>query len=152
MALGGPTEQEFLVDLLRLEPAGRPVRDERAAEIAAARAELREYFAGRRRHFSLRVDRRRLTAFQERVLACTADIPHGCVASYSAVAAAIARPGAARAVGGALGRNPVPIVIPCHRVIAADGSLGGFSVRGTRRSLGIKSRLLAIEQGRASGR
>ncbi|MFQ5701822.1 MAG: hypothetical protein ACE5HU_08270, partial [Acidobacteriota bacterium] len=60
VALGGPTEQEFLVDLLRLEPAGRPVRDERAAEIAAARAELREYFAGRRRHFSLRVDRRRL--------------------------------------------------------------------------------------------
>ncbi|MFQ5845956.1 MAG: methylated-DNA--[protein]-cysteine S-methyltransferase [Planctomycetota bacterium] len=90
-----------------------------------ALGQLREYFAGRRRIFDLplRLD---ASPFTRRVLERVAEIPFGRAASYGEVAAAVRRPRAARAVGGAVGRNPLPILIPCHRVLAADRQLGGF--------------------------
>ncbi len=82
-----------------------------------------------------------LRGFRRAVLEYVATIPRGSVCSYGEVAAALGRPGAARAVGQALRANPVPLLVPCHRVVAADGSLGGFSAGGRRQ----KERLLQAE-------
>lgn len=87
------------------------------------------------------IDLARLPAFQRRVLAATARIPRGEVRTYGGIAAAIGAPGAARAVGTALARNPFPLLIPCHRVVRADGQIGEYSGGGS----GIKRRLLAME-------
>ncbi|MDP1698978.1 MAG: methylated-DNA--[protein]-cysteine S-methyltransferase [Xanthomonadaceae bacterium] len=90
-----------------------------------ARQQLREYFAGTRRAFTLPL-RPRGTAFQMRVWQTLAQIPFGHTWSYKQLALACGSANAVRAVGGANGRNPLPIVLPCHRVIGADGSLTGF--------------------------
>ena len=90
-------------------------------------AQLREYFAGDRFDFSLPVDLAKLTPFQRRVLAMTCRIAPGQVWTYRRVAEKLGRPHSSRPVGQALARNPVPIVIPCHRVIASNGSLRGYS-------------------------
>jgi methylated-DNA-[protein]-cysteine S-methyltransferase len=87
------------------------------------------------------LDRSSLSAFQERVYKMVSSIPPGQVRSYGWVARQIGNPLAARAVGQALSSNPIPIVIPCHRVVASDGSLGGFSA-GTR----WKIKLLELEK------
>jgi O-6-methylguanine DNA methyltransferase len=101
--------------------------------------QLGEYFAGRRREFDLEL-RPYGTQFQLRVWQALCDIPFGAVRNYGDIARAIGQPLAARAVGQANGRNPLPIVVPCHRVIASDGSIGGYSG-----GLEIKHRLLALE-------
>ncbi len=101
---------------------------------------LREYFAGGRRHFDLPVDIVFGTAFDRKVWEALREIPFGEVRSYGWVAARIGRPGAARAVGAANGRNPVSIVVPCHRVVQADGGLGGYTG-----GIGIKAKLLELE-------
>ena len=102
--------------------------------------QLRQYLAGERRAFDLPMDLSQGTAFQQAVWRATMTIPYGQVCSYGQVAALIGKPRATRAVGGALGRNPVPVIVPCHRVIAADGSLGGFSI-----GLPLKRALLQID-------
>ena len=86
-------------------------------------------------------------AFERRVYEAARAIPPGEVRTYGQIAAEIGDPGAAQAVGKALGRNPFPIVVPCHRVVAADGKAGGFSAPGGRST---KLRLLAIERARRS--
>jgi len=95
--------------------------------VAPAIAQLREYFAGQRTVFDLAVDLSVLTPFQQEVLAVTQQIPAGQTWTYQRVAQEMGRPNSSRPVGQALARNPIPIVIPCHRVIASDGSLGGYS-------------------------
>jgi O-6-methylguanine DNA methyltransferase len=102
--------------------------------------ELAEYFAVKRREFSLAVDLRG-TEFQCAVWREIAAIPYGDTLTYAEVARAAGRPSAVRAAGTATGANPVPILIPCHRVIAAHGKLGGFSG-----GLDAKRRLLALEK------
>lgn len=97
-----------------------------AARCRTAIAQLREYFAGARRDFDLPL-RPHGTSFQLAAWQQLQRIPYGSTISYAEEAARLGRPQAYRAVGGANGKNPLPIVIPCHRVIAADGSLGGFS-------------------------
>jgi len=89
-------------------------------------AQLKEYFSGQRRKFDLPLDLSSLTPFQREVLAVTNRIPWGEVWSYQRVAQEMGRPKSSRPVGQALGRNPIPIVIPCHRVVASDGGLGGY--------------------------
>ena len=81
-------------------------------------------------------------AFERAVYEATRAIPRGSTRSYGEIAAAVGDPGAARAVGQALGRNPVPVIVPCHRVLAADGRPGGFSAPG---GVSTKLRMLAIE-------
>jgi len=98
-------------------------RDERP--FAEAFAQLRAYFAGELTQFSLPL-RLAGTAFQIRVWAALCKIPFGTTVSYGALAARIGKPSASRAVGGANGANPLPIVVPCHRVIGSDKSLTGF--------------------------
>jgi methylated-DNA-[protein]-cysteine S-methyltransferase len=117
-----------------------PIRS--AERTAAARRELDEYLRGGRTTFSVPVDLGHMTSFQRSVLEAARAVPRGQVATYGEIGRRIGHPGAARAVGQALGSNPVPIVVPCHRVLASDGSLGGYSGRG---GLQTKRRLLALE-------
>jgi methylated-DNA-[protein]-cysteine S-methyltransferase len=91
-----------------------------------ARRELDDYFEGRRHAFDLPVDLAPVGEFHRDVLARLARVPYGSVTTYGALAAQAGRPRAARAVGTAMNRNPVPIVLPCHRVVGANGSLVGY--------------------------
>ena len=108
-------------------------------------AELDEYFTGRRRRFEVEVDLSPLTPFQRRILTATARVAYGEVTTYRDVARKAGNEQASRAAGGALGANPIPIVVPCHRVIATDGSLGGYAG-----GLPAKRRLLMLERGESS--
>lgn len=101
--------------------------------------QLREYFAGRRRSFDVTLDPTG-TEFDQQVWSALREIPFGATMSYGELARRLGKPGAARAVGHANGRNPLAIVVPCHRVIAADGTLGGYAG-----GLDLKRRLLALE-------
>ena len=92
-----------------------------------ARAQLDEYFAGRRTAFDLPLNLDSGTAFQQAVWRALLTIPAGATRSYGAISADLGRPSAVRAVGGAVGRNPLSIVVPCHRVIGANGALTGYA-------------------------
>ncbi|HEX3452355.1 MAG TPA: methylated-DNA--[protein]-cysteine S-methyltransferase [Solirubrobacteraceae bacterium] len=96
------------------------------AQLDPVRRELDEYFAGRRRGFELALDWTLVGPFGRRVLCATAEIPYGGVLSYSEVAAEAGSPRGSRAAGNALGANPMPIVVPCHRVLRSGGALGGY--------------------------
>jgi methylated-DNA-[protein]-cysteine S-methyltransferase len=101
---------------------------ERSTEkTASARAQLLDYLRQRRTAFDLPVDWRGVRDFQRRVLSAALAIPRGQTKTYAQIAQRIGKPKAARAVGQALGHNPMPIVVPCHRVVAADGSLRGYT-------------------------
>lgn len=106
------------------------------------RRELDEYFTGRRRAFDTRLDMRLMTEFTRRILTATSAIPYGEVSTYLGVATAAGSPRGSRAAGNALGSNPLPIVIPCHRVLHSGGGLGGYT-GGLER----KQTLLGIERG-----
>jgi methylated-DNA-[protein]-cysteine S-methyltransferase len=109
--------------------------------LAAAAEQLAEYFAGTRREFDVPLAPSG-TPFQLEVWSMLSRIPYGRTWSYSELARRLGRPAAVRAVGAANGRNPLPIVVPCHRVIGADGRLVGFGG-----GLAIKRQLLDLEQG-----
>jgi O-6-methylguanine DNA methyltransferase len=131
----GLTQGEFL------EEAGPgAVRDREA--VAPVFAQLAEYFAGERRAFDVPVDLAGLTPFQREVLSATRAIPFGEVRTYGKVAALIGRPRASRAVGRALSQNPIAVIVPCHRVIASDGSLRGYTGAG---GIATKRFLLELE-------
>ena len=129
----GVTALEFAGDGEATEPKGKYL-----PELCR---QLDEYFAGARRAFDVPLDPAG-TDFQKKVWNALLEIPYGETRSYGDIAARVGRPGAARAVGGANGANRICIVIPCHRVIATDGGLGGYS-SGLER----KRALLALERG-----
>jgi methylated-DNA-[protein]-cysteine S-methyltransferase len=108
-------------------------------KLATARRQLREYFAGKRREFDLPLHLSG-TEFQVSVLKALQEIPYGETVSYGEIARRIGRPKAVRAVGAANGRNPLPIVVPCHRVIGSTGDLTGFGG-----GLDTKEALLRLE-------
>jgi methylated-DNA-[protein]-cysteine S-methyltransferase len=118
----GRQEKEFLS---RFDLRVRLERNPQAVEQVLA--QLREYFAGDRFRFHLPVDLSALTPFQRSVLDVACRIAPGQVWTYHRLAEELGRPECSRPVGQALARNPVPIIIPCHRVIASNGSLGGYS-------------------------
>jgi methylated-DNA-[protein]-cysteine S-methyltransferase len=130
------SELAFLEELyqLGLDPGYDP------QALAEPLAQLGAYFAGRRRDFDLPLDLRRLTPFQRAVLDELRRVPFGQVTSYGELARRVGKPGAGRAVGQVMAGNPLPIVIPCHRVIRSDGSLGGFGGWPQR-----KAQLLRLE-------
>ncbi len=115
-----------------------------ATPFRAAIAQLHEYFAGERQRFELPLAPRG-TEFQRRVWRALTEIPYGKTTSYGELARRIGKPSASRAVGLANGANPLPIIVPCHRVIGADGSLTGFGG-----GLQIKRKLLALENAERS--
>lgn len=115
------------------------LRNDKHAHLNQAVVELKEYFSGLRSEFSLALSPKG-TQFQLEVWEELMKIPFGQTISYKELAKVLNRPGAQRAVGSANGKNPLPIIIPCHRVIASNGELGGYSA-----GLKIKQELLALE-------
>ena len=110
---------------LGTRPARRADDDADTPVLAETRRQLDEYFRGERRDFDLPLDVDG-SPFQREVWDALVRIPYGATESYGQLAERVGRPGAARAVGGANGRNPLPIVVPCHRVIGASGALTGY--------------------------
>jgi len=110
-----------------------------------AQKELRSYLRGRSRSFSTPCDLRGLPAFTHAVLKAATQIPYGEVRSYRWLAQRLGKPKAARAVGNALARNPIPIIIPCHRVVRSNGTVGGYAF-GTA----LKKQLLEMEKKHSS--
>src|SRR3954453_1167073 len=119
-----------------------------SAAVTAAAAQLAEYFAGDRRTFDVPIDLTGVGRFQRRVLDATVAIPYGGTRAYGELAVALGDRTVVRAVGGALKHNPIAVIVPCHRVVAADGALtgyGGGPTTGGR--LDVKKALLELEHG-----
>lgn len=137
----GPPER-VLEELAR---AVSPRILESASATGEVRRELDEYFAGRRQVFEVPVDFSLTRGFTQRTLRAATRVPFGELVSYGELARRVGNPRAARAIGNALGSNPIPIVVPCHRIVRADGSPGGY---GGAQGSAEKSRLLDFEAGR----
>ena len=121
----------------------------RDSSIACARDDIIALLAGEPRDLAdIPLDMSEVPPFHQRVYAVARAIPPGATFTYGEIAARIGEPGAARAVGQALGRNPFPPIVPCHRVLAAGGRTGGFSARG---GVATKMRMLTIEGARLAG-
>jgi methylated-DNA-[protein]-cysteine S-methyltransferase len=136
------SEKEAL-EILGLKPEDTRANFERFDE---AVCRIRDYYRGKSVAFSDKLDLSSGSEFQQRVWNSCRTIPYGETRSYAWIARQIGKPGAARAVGNALGKNPVTVIIPCHRVIASDGSIGGFTG-----GLPAKRRLLKIEGTKITG-
>jgi methylated-DNA-[protein]-cysteine S-methyltransferase len=121
----GEPDAAALLERLRAA-GGDDVVLERRARLRAT-TEIGEYFRGRRRTFGVATDFRLTGEFQGRVLRQLMRVSFGQLTTYGDLAKRVGKPGAARAVGAAMAKNPLPILVPCHRVVASDGSLGGFS-------------------------
>ena len=119
-----------------------------AKGLASLEQDLQDYFAGRAVTFTAPLDMSGVSRFDEKIYSVAKKIPYGEVRTYQWVAREAGRPGAARAVGGAMARNPCPLVVPCHRVVRSDGGLGGFSAPC---GIDLKRRLLALEGIRFQG-
>ena len=146
--LAGPCERrrDVVRDVSRRWPAAAAGP---CACVSDAGGQVAEYLDGRRDAFDVALDLSGLTAFQRRILAACLRIAYGTTCSYAELARLAGCARGARAVGRALAANPVPLLVPCHRVVRADGGLGGFSAQG---GVGLKRRLLALESARvASG-
>ncbi len=142
IGLDAEAEEEILEDLARrvsprIALTGRD-------SVAVARQQLDEYFAGNLRHFDLPLDWQLTRGFRREVLRETAAIPYGSTASYAQMAERAGSPRAVRAAGSALATNPLPIVVPCHRVLRSDGSVGSYGGGSP-----MKAALLAMERDRA---
>ncbi|WP_330340705.1 methylated-DNA--[protein]-cysteine S-methyltransferase [Streptomyces sp. NBC_00557] len=118
-----------------------PVEDPGAPVLAEAIRQLRAYFAGERHDFDLPLDWSLISGFNRQVLReLAAGVPYGTVVGYGDLAGRVGQPGGAQAVGAAMGANPLPVVVPCHRVVESDGGIGGFGG-----GLETKRKLLALE-------
>ncbi len=135
----GPAD-DYVLDELATEVS--PRIEEASAPLEHIQRELDEYFELTRTRFSLDLDWSLIHGFGRKVLRATARIPYGSVSTYGEIAAKARSPRAARAAGNALGANPIPIVIPCHRVLRAGGALGGYGS-----GLDAKRYLLDLESG-----
>ncbi|MEO6058480.1 MAG: methylated-DNA--[protein]-cysteine S-methyltransferase [Candidatus Limnocylindria bacterium] len=143
LAYPGEREDELLAELAaRVSP--RILRAPGPTD--QVRRELDDYFAGRRQAFDVPLDWTLVRGFAQGVLRATARVPFGAVTTYGQVAAHAGSPRGARAAGNALGSNPIPIVVPCHRVLHADGGLGGYTG-----GLDRKRFLLTLEGSLANG-
>lgn len=138
--VGLPAEgEDAVLEELASRISPRVLRSPRES-VTLARRELDEYFAGRRRSFDVPLDWRLTRGFRRAVLRATARIPYGRTASYREVATRAGSPAAFRAAGSALATNPLPILVPCHRVLPTGGGLGGY-----RGGAEAKARLLHLE-------
>lgn len=139
----GVEENEGAVTHLYLNPAGAvlPAEERETPLLAEAMRQLAEYFAGERREFKLPLAPEG-TPFMRRVWAELVKVPYGATATYGEIAERIGNPGGSRAVGLANNRNPIAIIIPCHRIIGSSGKLVGYAG-----GVELKERLLALESG-----
>lgn len=130
-------------ELSRLTRGGRAMAVEDRMRLRRFADDVRDYVSGTAVAFDYRLDLRGLTDFQRRVLEVVRAVPFGSLRSYKWVAREIGAPRATRPVGQALSRNPLPVVVPCHRVVNSDGTLGGYSSGGPD----MKRRLIELENG-----
>jgi methylated-DNA-[protein]-cysteine S-methyltransferase len=137
-------DRDVLFDRLARELSPRVM--EATAPTDEARRELEGYFAGERQRFDVKVDRALIGPFARKVLQATSRVGYGQLATYGEIANKIDRPNAARAVGSALGSNPIPIVIPCHRIVGANGRLTGYAGGLSRKEalLRLEGSLLSV--------
>jgi len=138
LPFSGESEVELTKRIILLYPFA--VNESRVTREAAI--SLQNYFAGERVSFDIPFDRSCFTQFQDEVYGAVSRIPYGSVKSYGEIAALIGRPKAARGVGAAVARNPLPIIIPCHRVVGSSGNLTGYSAAG---GINSKKWLLLME-------
>jgi len=134
------SREEFIRQIERL---GFKNISEDQAQVADVLRQVSEYLAGERRSFDLPIDWSILTPFQEQALKATFAIPYGQTSTYADIARQLGKPGAARAVGRAEATNPMPLIIPCHRVVGSDGGLHGY---GAGNGLETKDWLLKFEK------
>jgi methylated-DNA-[protein]-cysteine S-methyltransferase len=139
LAVGLATDEPGFVRRVARRTGATPVRS--TERLRHARQQVDEYLRGKRTALEIDVDLSRVTPFQRAVLEAARRIPRGTVITYGEMAARLRRPRAGRAVGQALAHNPVPILVPCHRVVSAGGELRGYL--GDR--VGLKARLLKLE-------
>jgi methylated-DNA-[protein]-cysteine S-methyltransferase len=116
---------------------------EDGSAVAPARRQVEDYLRGDRRDFDLAIDWRRTEGFRRRVLQELAKVPFGTTVSYGELSRRIGDASAARAVGGIMAGNPIPVIVPCHRVVRTGGAIGGFA--GARRAIATKQWLLTHE-------
>jgi methylated-DNA-[protein]-cysteine S-methyltransferase len=135
------TVRDKALERLSARLGREPLQDAAAPPLTEAISQVEEYFAGRRREFALPLDWSLVSGFSRQVLrALAAGVPYGSVVGYGDLARRVGRPGASQAVGLAMGANPLPVVVPCHRVVESDGGIGGFGG-----GLETKRTLLALE-------
>ncbi|WP_445524033.1 methylated-DNA--[protein]-cysteine S-methyltransferase [Streptomyces cyslabdanicus] len=133
--------RERALDRLASRLGTEPVEAPGSPLLAEAIRQVRAYFAGERQDFELPLDWSLISGFNRQVLRELASgVPYGTVVGYGDLADRVGQPGAAQAVGAAMGANPLPVVVPCHRVVESDGGIGGFGG-----GLEAKRRLLALE-------
>jgi len=129
------------LDRLASRLGGEPVEAPGSPLLAEPIRQVKAYFEGRRRDFELPLDWSLISGFNRQVLReLAAEVPYGSVVGYGDLAGRVGQPGAAQAVGVAMGSNPLPVVVPCHRVVESDGGIGGFGG-----GLETKRKLLALE-------
>ena len=131
------------VEELHLELHGKFELERSEAKVAPLAKQLRDYLAGKRTAFDVDLELSWVTPFRREVLLACAAIPRGQVATYAELARRVGSPNAARAVGNTMRTNPIPIVIPCHRIVGSNGSLTGFGG-----GLDVKAQLLKMEGAR----
>ena len=137
-----------------VEDLAGPVNDrtKEAARLNEVVLQLQDYFTGRRTSFDIELDFSGATEFQRRIYRRLLQIPHGRILSYGDIADELGEPGAARAVGQAVGANPLPIVVPCHRVVRSDGRLGGYAGGLVRKVTLLRLEGIDVEGPRAASK
>jgi methylated-DNA-[protein]-cysteine S-methyltransferase len=145
-----PQGSKRAVESALRSPSGEPMEERESPGLEEARRQVLHYLAGKRDRFDLPLDLSRGTLFQRQVWRVLQRVPHGKLRSYQWVAARVGGRQYARAVGNAVGANPLPIVIPCHRIVAQDASLGGFScgLPMKRKLLTLEGTLVQLQRGR----
>ncbi len=136
--------EDLVLEGLAQRISGRILKSDRP-QITKARTQLDQYFDGKRKKFRLKIDWQLTNGFRREVLAATSAIPYGETSSYTEVAVEAGSPKAVRAAGSALATNPLPIVVPCHRVLKSDGQVGSY-LGGSS----MKRELLEMERARVS--
>ena len=145
-----PQTSKRAVEASLRERSADPCVSEATAQLTSAQRQLMEYLEGTRQKFELPLDLSGGTAFQRKVWRTLLTVPYAKLRSYQWVAARVGGPQYARAVGNAVGANPLPIVVPCHRIVAQDATLGGFSggLPTKRKLLTLEGTLAQLQRGR----
>jgi len=146
-----PKGSQRAIESILRTVVGEPLAPGGSVRLEDARSQLLDYFAGKREAFDVSLDLSRGTSFQRQVWRVLQLVPYGKLRSYQWVAVRVGGRGYARAVGNAVGANPLPLVIPCHRIVAQDTSLGGFSggLPMKRRLLTLEGTLAQLQRGRS---